>query len=70
MIMQMLLLDFKIVEIPAVMHPRETGESMHSGLKPLFYIPRMVFSVLAVVYRCKVLKMDVGAGLKDENIFS
>lgn len=70
MIMQMLLLDFKIVEIPAVMHPRETGESMHSGLKPLLYIPRMVFSVLAVVYRCKVLKMDVGAGLKDEKIFS
>lgn len=67
MIMQMLLLDFKVVEIPAVMHPRETGESMHSGLKPLFYIPRMIFSVMAVVYRCKVLKTDVkAAGSKEE----
>lgn len=66
MIMQMLLLDFKVVEIPAVMHQRESGVSMHSGLKPLFYIPRMVFSVLAVVYRCKVLKIDAQAGLKDE----
>lgn len=64
MIMQMILLQFKVVEIPAVMHARTAGESMHSGLKPIFYMFRMVFSVLAVVFRCKVLKMDEGIGLK------
>ena len=64
MIMQMILLQFKVVEIPAVMHARTAGESMHSGLKPIFYMFRMVFSVLAVVFRCKVLKMDEGIGLE------
>lgn len=67
MLMQMLLLDFNIVEIPAVMHVRKTGESMHSGLKPIWYMFRMFFSVFAVVYRYKVLKIDEGAGLRSDN---
>ena len=67
MIMQMILLKFNVVEIPAVMHARESGESMHSGLKPIWYMCRMFFSVLAVVFRCKVLKIDEGAGLKGDN---
>lgn len=70
MIMQMILLKFKVVEIPAVMHARTAGESMHSGLKPLWYMLRMFFSVLAVVFRCKVLKMDAEAGLKSDNKFA
>ena len=65
MIMQMLLLKFKIVEVPAVMHPRTAGVSMHSGLKPIWYMLRMFFSVLAVIFRCKVLKVDENAGLED-----
>ena len=67
MIMQMLLLQFQVVEVPAVMHARMDGQSMHSGLKPLWYMFRMFFSVLTVVFRIKVLKMDVGAGLKNAN---
>ena len=67
MIMQMILLKFNVVEIPAVMHARESGESMHSGLKPVWYMFRMFFSVLAVVFRCKVLKIDEGAGRKGDN---
>lgn len=67
MIMQMILLKFKVVEIPAVMHPRTVGESMHSGLKPIWYMFRMFFSVLAVIFRCKVLKIDENAGLKYED---
>ena len=59
MIMQMLLLGFQIVEIPAVMHPRHTGKSMHSGLKPLVYMFQMTLSMLAVVFRIKVLKEGV-----------
>ena len=57
---QMLLLGYQLRQIPAVMHIRETGESMHSGLKPFIYMFRMTFSVLAAWIREKILKMDVG----------
>mgnify|MGYP004465737743 FL=1 len=68
MIMQMVLLKFKVVEMPAVMHLRTSGVSMHSGLKPIWYMLRMFFSVLAVIFRCKVLKVDENIGLKDIDI--
>ena len=59
MLMQMSLLGFRIKEIPAVMHPRVTGVSMHSGLKPFVYMFRMTFSLMAVWIREKILKIDV-----------
>ena len=62
MLMQMSLLGFHIREIPAVMHPRVTGVSMHSGLKPFVYMFRMTFSLMAVWIREKILKMDVDKG--------
>lgn len=65
MIVQMLLLGFKIEEVPAVMHPRDNGVSMHHGLKPIMYMFRMVFSILAITFRIKVLKADAGAGMQD-----
>lgn len=58
MIIQMILLGFRIKEVPAVMHVRATGESMHSGLKPIVYMIRMFFSILATVFHIKVLKWD------------
>lgn len=58
MIIQMLLLGFNIEEIPAVMHSRVLGKSMHSGFKPFLYMFRMSFSIFAVIYRIKVLKWD------------
>lgn len=61
MIMQMLLLGYRVVEIPAVMHARTEGVSMHSGLKPILYMLRMMFSIIAVWIRIKVYKVDVGA---------
>ncbi len=60
MIMQMLLLGFRVVEIPAVMHARTEGVSMHSGLKPVIYMFRMVFSLVAVWVRIRIYKVDVG----------
>ena len=60
MIMQMLLLGFKIRERPAVMHQRTEGVSMHSGVKPFVYMFRMTFSIIAVWIREKILKIDVG----------
>ena len=59
MIMQMLLLGFKVEEIPALMHIRTEGVSMHSGLKPVVYMFRMMFSIVAVWLRIKVFKVDV-----------
>lgn len=59
MIMQMALLGYRLQEIPAVMHYRTAGVSMHSGLKPVIYMFRMFFSILAVLIRIKILKTDV-----------
>ena len=41
------------------MHARTTGVSMHSGLRPVLYMFRMTFSIIAVWIREKILKMDV-----------
>lgn len=60
MIMQMTLLGYRLKEIPAVMHLRMQGTSMHSGLKPVIYMFRMVFSIIAILIRIKILKIDVG----------
>lgn len=58
MVMQMLLLKFRLAEIPAVMHARTDGKSMHSGLEPAGYMLRMLLNVFAVIFRVKVLKND------------
>lgn len=60
MIMQMMLLGFRVEEVPAVMYARKEGVSMHSGLKPVIYMFRMVFSMIAVWLRIRVYKVDVG----------
>lgn len=65
MVMQMLLLGFRVEEVPAVMHARTEGVSMHSGLKPVIYMFRMMFSIVAVWIRIKVYKVDVGAVNED-----
>lgn len=59
MIMQMLLLGYRIEEIPALMYERQAGKSMHSGLKPFVYMFQMTWSILAVTFRIKVLKEGV-----------
>lgn len=61
MIMQMIMLGFRVVEVPAVMHARVEGVSMHSGLKPIVYMLRMMFSIIAVWIRIRVYKVDIGA---------
>jgi glycosyltransferase involved in cell wall biosynthesis len=61
-ILEMLLLGYQVREIPAVMYQRMVGVSMHSGLKPILYMFRMLFSIFAVIFRVVVLKMDAGSG--------
>ncbi len=61
MIMQMLMLGFGVEEVPAVMHARTNGTSMHSGiLKPLQYMFRMTFSIVAVWIRVRLFRVDKG----------
>ena len=58
MILQMIMLGYNVKEIPALMHQRTEGKSMHSGLKPIIYMIRMCYSIFAVWFRIKVLKTD------------
>lgn len=52
MIVQMLLRGFTVREIPAVMHARSAGVSMHAGvIKPVLYMLSMTLSILAVAWR-------------------
>ena len=59
MLIHMLLLGYQVEEIPAVMHPRETGASMHSGLKPVIYMAHMLFSICAVLLQIFVLRLEI-----------
>ncbi|MCJ7813528.1 glycosyltransferase family 2 protein, partial [bacterium] len=43
-------LGFKTEEIPVIMYESQTGKSMHSGLKPLFYIVKMMLSIFSVLF--------------------
>ncbi|MBP7174673.1 MAG: glycosyltransferase family 2 protein [Thermoclostridium sp.] len=54
MIIQMLLLGFRIRETPAIMYERTAGVSMHTGLlKQLAYMLIMPLSIMNVVIRVK-----------------
>lgn len=58
MMMQMLLLGYRVEEMPAVMHSRESGTSMHHGLKPIIYMAHMFFSICATWLRICVMKKE------------
>ncbi|WP_309120789.1 glycosyltransferase family 2 protein [Paenibacillus sp.] len=49
-----LLQQFQIKEIPVRMRPRELGVSMHSGLKPVMYMLKVLLSVLIVLLNDKL----------------
>ena len=54
MIVQMLLNGFHIMEIPAVMHERKEGTSMHAGIiKPMKYMFLMMLSTMNAILRNK-----------------
>ncbi|MFQ5649769.1 MAG: glycosyltransferase family 2 protein [bacterium] len=41
---------FKVSEVPVIMYNNETGKSMHSGFKPIYYILKMLLSIYAVLF--------------------
>lgn len=50
-LIQMLFRKCKVTEIPAHIRPRNYGQSMHSGLKSLYYFVKMLVSILVVLLR-------------------
>ena len=44
---------FKFKELPVVMRDRSSGASMHSGIKPVYYIFKMFLSMLMTLLRKK-----------------
>lgn len=56
MVIQMLLMGFRVTQIPAVMHARRDGHSMHRGIRTAWYMCRMFFEIPAVIWRVKLEK--------------
>ena len=50
-IMALHRMKFKVVETPVRMVENPRGESMHSGLKPLFYVIRMALAIVMVLLK-------------------
>lgn len=59
MIMQMFYEGCRIVEIPAIMHPRESGVSMHDGWKPIWYMINMMLSTFTVMLKYRVFDRGI-----------
>jgi glycosyltransferase involved in cell wall biosynthesis len=55
-LIQQILMKYNIKEVPAHMRRRESGISMHAGLKPLFYMLQILLSILVVMLRHKLTK--------------
>lgn len=52
LVMEMLLLGYKIKEVPVKMRLRETGESMHGGIiKPIKYMVQMFYEVIIITIK-------------------
>lgn len=55
-IIQMLRLKYNLKEIPINIKERVNGQSMHSGIKPLIYLCKMLLSIFIVMLRDIFLK--------------
>ena len=51
---------FRVHEVPVRMYPRATGRSMHAGLKPVYYVFKMLLSVALVPVRREATEQKRG----------
>jgi glycosyltransferase involved in cell wall biosynthesis len=51
---------FKIKEVPVTIRPRLRGQSMHGGAKTLYYIYKMLFSILIALTQRRILRKGEG----------
>jgi glycosyltransferase involved in cell wall biosynthesis len=60
MILKMHYLGFKIIQIPAVMHKRTSGKSMHSGIiRPVKYMVRITTSLIAIWVHMRLIRKNI-----------
>ena len=52
-LIQMILNGFKVCEFPANIRARNSGQSMHAGIRPVYYLIKMLVSILVVLLRPK-----------------
>ena len=55
MLITLHLAGFRIMELPVRMYSNVAGKSMHSGLKPLYYMFKMLLSIFVTLIRNKKL---------------
>ena len=54
----LVLTGFRVQEVPVVMEARTAGSSMHSNGKALYYVAKMMLSILIVLLRRRVLRIQ------------
>lgn len=58
----MIKCNYRVTEFSANIKQRLSGKSMHSGIKPLFYLIKMIVSILVVLLRGKIKVEGVDNG--------
>jgi len=57
MILEMKLLGFRVIQVPAVMHMRASGKGMHAGIwNPVKYMVRSTVAVVIAWMRWRLLR--------------
>lgn len=56
---------FSINEVPVRMYANRTGKTMHSGLKPLYYVFKMLLSMIVTLLRKRTPYTGAGRPSKD-----
>lgn len=63
LVIEMLLSDYKIIEVPVKMRLRENGESMHGGIiKPIKYMINMFYTIFFII----IQNIGIKGGKKHE----
>ena len=57
LIIQLLLREFTIKEIPAVMHARTSGKSMHTSFNAILYMLKVPIDIIHIYFREKIHQM-------------
>lgn len=57
-LIHMLKNSFRVCEIPVQMKNREIGAGMHAGLKPIYYLLKMLVSIIVVLLRGRNIIKD------------
>jgi glycosyltransferase involved in cell wall biosynthesis len=55
-LIQMILNQFRVREVPARSRLRMQGVSMHTGIKPVYYLLKILLSILTVLLRHRITK--------------